>query len=154
MTPEHLALLSGWTVETVETSGSEVRLLLRRNNRRREAVVRDGVLHVADLHYVPREADLRVYRTWHSFADAVVDAVQEHLHPLTVSTSPVGQPQALGVTCEATGKTLWVGLSTLRRHMVETEPDLPLSSEGYHKVLTRLCAKRGSLGGVLAAARS
>lgn len=152
MTPEHLALLSGWTVETVETSSSEVRLLLRRNNRRREAVVRGGVLHVADLHYVPRGADLRVYRTWHSFADAVVDAVQEH--PLTVSASSVGQPQALGVTCEATGKTLWVGLSTLRRHMVETEPDLPLSSEGYHKVLTRLCVKRGSLDPVLAAARS
>ena len=147
MTPEHLALLSGWVVETVETSGAHVRFVLRRNNRRREAVVRDGVLHISDLHYVSREADLRVYRTWHTFADAV----QEHPHSFMVGTPPVEQHQALGVTCESTGKTLWVGLSTLRRHMVETEPELPLSSEGYHKVLTRLCAKRGSLGGVLAA---
>ncbi len=150
MTPEHLALLSGWTVETVETSGTQVRFSLRRNNRRREAVVRDGVLHISDLHYVSREADLRVYRTWHTFADAV----QEHGHPLTVSVPPVEQHQALGVTCEVTGKTLWVGLSTLRRHMVETEPSLPLSVEGYREVLTRLCAKRLALSAALAAVLS
>lgn len=150
MTPEHLALLSGWVVETVETSGTCVRFGLRRNNRRREVVVQDGVLHIFDLHYVSRDTDLRVYRTWYTFADAV----QEHPHPFMVSTPPVEQHQALGVTCESTGKTLWVGLSTLRKHMVETEPNLPLSSEGYCKVLTRLCAKRGPLGAVLAAARS
>lgn len=150
MTPEVLALLSGWTVEAVKTSGYEVRFLLRRNNRHREVVVRDGVLHISDLHYLSREADLRVYRTWHTFADAV----QEHPHSFMVGTPPVEQHQALGVTCEVTGKTLWVGLSTLRRHMVETEPDLPLSSEGYREVLTRLCVKRGSLDSVLAAARS
>lgn len=150
MTPEHVALLSGWVVETVETSGTCVRFGLRRNNRRREAVVQDGVLHIFDLHYVSRDTDLRVYRTWHTFTAAI----EEHPHPLTVSTPPVEQRQALGVTCGVTGETLWVGLSTLRKHMVETEPDLPTSPEGYCKVLTRLCAKRGSLGAVLAAARS
>lgn len=147
MKPEHLALLLGWVVETVEANGVHVRLVLCRNNRRREAVVRDGVLHISDLHYVSRGADLRVYRTWHTFADAV----REHPHPFMVGTPPVEQHQALGVTCESTGKTLWVGLSTLRKHMVETEPELPLSSEGYRKVLTRLCAKRGPLSEALAA---
>lgn len=139
MTPEHLALLSGWTVETVETKGTEVRFLLRRNNRRREAVVRDGVLHVADLHYLSREADLRVYRTWYTFAAVV----QSHPHSLMAWAQTGEGNQALGVRCTVTGETLWVGLSTLRKHMTETEPNLPLSHEGYYEMLTRLCERGG-----------
>lgn len=137
MTPEHLAMLSGWTVETVETKGGEVRFLLRRNNRRREAVVRDGMLHVADLHYLSRDADLRVYRTWYTFAAVV----QAHPHPLAAWEQTNESNQALGVRCSVTGATLWIGLSTLRKHMTDTEPHLPLSYEGYYDVLTRLCER-------------
>jgi len=140
VTPEHLALLSGWTVETVETKGAEVRFLLRRNNRRREAVAKDGVLHVADLHYLSRDADLRVYRTWYTFAAVV----QSHPHPFMEDLQTSDPCSAVGLCCAVTGETLWVSTSTLRKHMAEEHPNLPLSNEGYYGVITNLCEKPSS----------
>lgn len=136
MTPEHLAMLSGWTVSTAE-DGTEVRFVLHRNNRRREVTVRDGVLHIVDLHYISRETDLRVYRTWHTFA-AIVQAWP---NPFTEELQTSSAHSAVGLCCAVTGGTLWVSTYTLRKHMGEAHPSLPTSPEGYYDVLNRLCGR-------------
>lgn len=137
---EYKAMVTLWTVDTFDLLGaSEVRLRLYRNERYREVVVRDGVVHVYDLHPATRDVIVRVMRTWHTFEEAVLN----HPHPLQEGAPLALGPQVLGVRCSVTGETLWVRLGALRSYMVEKERDLPLSPEGCQEALARLCARRG-----------